>query len=180
MTQLLPPYTYGEGYITMDAHIEGLPPMLQLDGVEYQVKDEFHCSLVATKKIVPQLIEREHLSQSEAEGKAVQVASKLINEIKPTITQIGPEVRLADQPERNRRTIVVMVEVDGLEEVFRRLNQELDINLPTQTTHITVYTMNGLPIGIPSREALEEYTSVISSDRIPALAGALEAVKEKL
>ncbi len=162
--KLAHPYTYGKGYIMLDVQLTGLPSTLELTGTTYQVTPELHCSLIATKKIVPQLAELEGISATEAETKVTQLASQIINDINPSLRIIGPELRIADQPERDRRTIVVMTEVTGLAEVFRRLNEQLPLNVPTQTTHIALYALNGLPIGITSASELAEWTRPLTHE----------------
>jgi hypothetical protein len=161
--QLVHPYTYGEGYIMLDARLTGLPDTLDLAGTTYQAR-ELHCSLMATKKIVPQLAELEGISEIEAETKVAQTAIQIINDIKPSISSIGPEFRIADQPERDRRTLVVMTQIIGLEAVFGRLNEALHLNVPTQITHITLYALNGLPIGITNANEFATWTRPLTDE----------------
>ena len=169
ISQLAHPYTYGERTILLDAELAGLPGTLDLAGTTYQVKPELHCSLIATKKIVPQLVKRDGISEAEAESKVAQIAIRIINDAKPSIRSIGPEFRIADQPERDRRTIVVMTEVAGLEAVFSRLNGELRLNVPTQTTHVTLYALNGLPIGITNAIELVKWTRPLTDEETTQL-----------
>jgi hypothetical protein len=166
---LTSPYEYANGYISLDVPLIALPPAIDLGGTHYLVKPEFHISLIATKKITPLLISRDGISESDAEAKVANIACNIINDIKPKLTTIGTELRIADQPERSRRTLVVMADVSGLDEVFARLNHELRINVPTQVAHITLYALYGLPIGITSQDELKEKTRLLTDEETDEL-----------
>jgi len=162
VSSLFHPHVYKQQYITLEVPITGLPSTLELDGVTYQVKPDFHCSLVAVKKIIPVLVERDGIAELAAEAQITQAAFNIINDIQRVIANIGPEFRIVDQPERDRHTIVVMATVTGLGEVFNRLNQSLNLNVPTQTAHITLYARNGLPIGITNSDELARWTKPLT------------------
>jgi hypothetical protein len=164
MTELSAPYHYMLGYIVEPVQFIGIPSTLEINGVTYQSKVEYHCSLIAVKSIIPLVVAREGLAHDAAEALVMEVASKIVNEIRPSITNIGPELRLADQPDRDRHTLVVMVNVPGIEPVFSRLNQELRLQIPTQVTHITLAGVYGLPIGLPSADDLAKYTRLLTPD----------------
>jgi hypothetical protein len=162
MTQLSAPYIYGLGYIILPVHAGGLPANIEINQVTYQTKQELHSSLIAVKSIIPLIIERDGLTHDAAEALVVETATTIINDLRPVITTLGPELRLADDSARDRHTLIAMATIPALQTVFTRLSQELNLNIPTQIPHVTLACVYGLPIGIPDADTLAKLTRALT------------------
>ena len=173
MIHLAQPYIYADGYVSVDVSLPPLAPSIELGGTTYQAKSEYHCSLIAIKNIVPVVMEHEQSCETQAQIKVSGAALDIITVVKPTLSDIGPEFRIADHPARGRRTVIVMVRVAGLDQVFARLSQILGFNIPVQPTHITLYTLSGLAIGVTSPRELDRWTR-------PLTAGEARELQEQL
>lgn len=154
------PYAYETGYVAQ--HLGGpgaLPPVIHLAGVEYRVKPELHCSLVAVKNITPVLIQRGLMPVEEVEQRVTEIIASLITKHQPHLQQYLPEIRVAVKPEESKQSLIIMVRVNNLEEFYAELSATLQLEVPVQTPHVTLYTLpNGLGIGVNGQTQLEERT----------------------
>jgi hypothetical protein len=171
MMQVPAPYEYSRGYIIQRLGTnDALPPHLLLGGIDYIAKPELHCSLIAIKKLVPRLAEHEHLTEEVAEEKALTAAISALAQTRPTFKAYQPNVRIASQPGRDRQTVIIMAEVTNIEQTFSLLGKALDLEIPTQPTHVTIYTLeNGLPIGVTSPSELAEITRALTASETDQL-----------
>jgi uncharacterized glyoxalase superfamily protein PhnB len=179
MTSLDPAYKYHEGYITLTLPPPPhLPSSLILGDRHYVVKPEFHTSIVAVKLLVADIIERDHISEDEAEKRASEVAIAAVNRTKPTFIGYLNDVRLADKDPGDRHTVVVMASVTGLVDVFAEINHELELSRPVQQAHATLYTAeNRKTIGITSPAELSERTRALDPATRAELTSQLDPYK---
>jgi hypothetical protein len=145
-------YEYALGYILMPLPaIDSLPAEMQLSGRGYILSPHLHCSLVAVKRLAPLLVAGSHLTLEEATVRVADVALAAVHKHRPIFEGYLNEIRLADHPERDRHTLIVMARVNGLDKIFDDINRELKIDAPLQVPHVTLYTAaNGLAIGVTS------------------------------
>jgi len=163
MTTLATPYKYSQGYITYQLPmLPGLPDQVQVAGRTYRIKDELHVSLVKVLPATDQIAERDHLTLEAAEEVTSAVCFAGISKVKPEFDHYLNDVRLVDQPKRDRHTIVVMAKVTGLADFFDEINHELKLDLPVQVPHVSLFLENDLPIGITSPEALRKLTKPLT------------------
>jgi uncharacterized glyoxalase superfamily protein PhnB len=157
-------YECSRGYIiTRLPLLEGLHNNVTIAGRNYLVKPNFHCSLVAIKKIAPLVARLEGISQENAEERVTTITTEIVNRVQPKFSGYLNDVRLAEQPERDRYTIIVMAQVDGLPQVFAEINHQLNLDQPVQPAHVTLYTAaNELPIGATTPAELDAYTHALS------------------
>jgi hypothetical protein len=179
MTPLDPTYEYSQGYILMRLpKLNGLPETISLDSRRYVAKPGLHCSLVAVKKLVAQLIETDHMNTAAAEKRALDAATDAINHVKPTFTGYLNEVKLADQPNRDRHTVIIMADVERLEDVFREINEKLGLDQPVQPAHVTLFTAdNKLPIGATTPGELSDFTRPLSASVRAELSAQIDPYK---
>lgn len=146
-------HTHGRGYIILPIGMDEfqLPPSIEAEGLTLILKEEVHISLVSLKSILPVIretngeVEESHLVQDFLDFQQKEELSKyrLLNEL-----------RFVEREER--RTVVVMAEVVGLEELFGHYRAKYGVDIPTQPAHATLYTLQPeVAIGINSRAELE-------------------------
>lgn len=175
MPQLLEPYKYSKGYIIHRLNEIKLPATINLSGVEFIAKDPLHCSLIAVKKIVPIIMERDQTTEANTEEKVLEAVSTAIMKIQPHITGYLNEFRIAEKPDEAKRTVIVMAKVDGIEQLFIKVNEILNLEIPTQPTHVTLYTLaNGKPIGVTSINELADFTRPLTPAELITLRDQLD------
>ena len=70
----------------------------------------------------------------------------------------------------DRRSIVRMVELPGIEALFATLGHDLHYDIAVQPTHITLYTGgDGRGIGIPNNDQLAVITRQMTQDEVAEL-----------
>ncbi len=179
MTKLDPAYEYTQGYVlSWRPMIPGLPSRLSIDGHAYIVKPKFNCSLVAVKKLIPQIIERDHLSGEDAQKVVTDAVFTAVNTVKPEFQGYLNDVRIGDKPSEDKRSILVMVRVTGISEVFRQINKALNLHQPAQPVHVSLYTAeNGLPLGMTTPEELRSLSQPLTEGTRDELTKQLDPYK---
>ena len=135
----------------------GLPGTITLEGSVLSLKTEFHITLIDVKSIAS-LIDENNVAKTEDE---------IVEEFKDFIKQLPLEEHTILHSFRfvsrdTRKTIIAMAEVPHLSEFFDRLRQKYGKNLPSQPTHVTIYTLPpGGGIGILSQEELTRDSKLV-------------------
>ena len=141
-----------------------LPAMLTLGGCVFDVKSEFHVTMLGGK----QIRELGGSHALEAVGSCARDADF--------------SVRLGDAAWRvtkNRReSIILLCEVDGAEGFFRNLEAALSRPIERPPYHVTLYT-RGDPggIGVYTAEDLEKYACALDEQERAELATTLETLR---
>ena len=129
----------------------GLPPIaseITLGDQKFVVKDEFHVTLLWLPA-VQELVVKDKKSEEEL----LKTVVKIFHRTDVSFDQFLDDIRLAQH--KNAKTIVIMCRLKGIDQFFVELRKALKIDVPTQTTHVTLYTLeNGIPIGINNKEQL--------------------------
>ena len=157
-------HSQGGGYISLrNFNIHNVPEKISVDGYELFKKGEFHVSIMALKNLAPML------NAENPEQASEQLKQDFLEFVKThdvTDFRLTGEYRLVKRDERV--TVVAMVELKNIDELFDYLRSKHGIDFPTQPTHITMYTLQPeAGIGILSQDELIDSSSVID---IPALA----------
>jgi hypothetical protein len=143
-----------EGYIILSGiELPGLPDSISVDGYELQRKDEFHVTLVGG-------VASKSLPDSENSKATVKAAfDEFAKTHDLTQYELTDELRLLKRDDRV--TVVVMVKLPGIDELYEYLNAKLGTSLPVQPTHITIYSLDpNVGISLNSLEQLNETTVV--------------------
>ena len=165
-----PPLSFFDGIIAMPLEVEGLAPQLTFRGDTYYLKEEFHSTLIPVKYIVTLLPDRE----------TGQLSRQILEEVETARVQhepsfLGYRNELRHVRKDDRQSIVIMVDVANLEPIFERLRHKYHIEIPSQPTHVTLYTTwPSRGIGIPSQEALNTTTKEITGPGLEELKTAME------
>lgn len=143
------------GYILLSGiELPELPDAIEIDGYNLHKKREFHITLVGAKAL-------EYLCDIPSPVEAMQSAfAEFVKTYDLTQFNIRQEYRLAKY--KDRVTVVAMADIEGIDELFAHLNSTFQTNIPTQPTHVTLYSLDpatGIPIN--SANDLADYTQVV-------------------
>jgi hypothetical protein len=157
----------GYGYIRLeDLKLGELPKSITVDGSELVIKPEFHISLVWVGSL------KEMVNEPDKE----KVKKEMIEEFEDFTKQntmtdfvLTKELRLVRK--EDRKSVIAMAEVPGIDAFFERLSRKYDVNLPVQPTHITLYTLptDKIGIGILSYGELDAYTETIDLPNLQSI-----------
>ena len=148
-------YLYSKGYIHLPTKNKGaLPKAINIDGNQLSLKSSFHVSLLCIKNI---------LAKNKIDNLEQDILNsfcKFVSGNDISFTKFNGEFRFVEFEER--KTVIARCDVSNLEKFSQQLSQELDIEIPTQPTHITLYTFQtNVGIGINSFEELDKKSRVI-------------------
>lgn len=140
--------------------IEGLPSEIEVLGMRWRRKREFHLTVLVDRVLDSLSREREGLWDS-----VTGIASG--RELGPI--EAGEEVRRVTHPDRPElQTLIVMAACPGLEELYEDLNRALGTSLEPPPAHVTLYSTDPSEgIGIVDGSELDQ--------RAPALGVAEQA-----
>ena len=151
-------HSQGGGYISLrNFDLQKVPEKISIDGYELIKKGEFHVSIMALKNLAPML------NAENPEQASEQLKQDFLEFVKThdvTDFRLTGEYRLVKRDERV--TVVAMVELKNINELFDYLRSKHGVDFPTQPTHITMYTLQpDTGIGILSQDELESSSSVV-------------------
>jgi hypothetical protein len=157
-------YPHARGSVLVPLALSGLPQTIEADGETWAVKEEFHVTAAHT----PSLAQRAGVTHDRAwEELSAALADRRVG-----LVRVGDELRRAR--DRDERTILVMVHVDGLTDLYSDLSRRLGASLPPPPTHITLYTRpGGKAIGIHDDSDLHSLTEPLSGARAAEVRGAM-------
>ena len=162
-TMITPYHNHNNGYISLIIRdLVVSPNEITVGQKTLYRKSEFHVSLLALKNLLP-LINAVDASVSEDD----LVQDFLGYQRNFELSEYGLTSQLRYVMRAERETVVVMVDVPNLDGLFKELREKYRLNLPTQPTHVTLYTLQPEKgIGILSSGELERDSKPIE---IPGL-----------
>ena len=145
-------YPHAPASVLVPLALFGLPERIDVRGTTWAVKEEFH----VTAAHAPWLAQRAGVSLDHAWR---ELAAALEGRRAGPV-RVGDELRQVREDEE--RTLIVMVRVDGLGELYAELSGRLGAPLAPPPTHITLYTRpGGEAIGIHDESDLRSLTEVL-------------------
>lgn len=162
--KLLPEgYRYEGGYVGLKLPLLHISPEIEIDGEKLAAKTEFHMSIFAVKRYAPILAKKIGVSFEEAEEKILEESNRLLIERPIAISGFKDEIRIAE--EQDKKTMIVMCTTDGTEDFFAGVRKSLDIEIPTQPFHVTLYKRpDGQGIGLASAQEVVEQTRLLTPE----------------
>jgi hypothetical protein len=154
-------YMYGKkSYIIMPLPFFDLPETLDVEGYTLLRKSSFHVSLLYVKDLVSIYEVSKSNVVGSADSKNGNIEQSILDcfcrSVKSTdidFVKFTGEFRLAKDGERV--TLVALCEVSGLKELSESFKRDLNIEIPEQPTHVTLYTLQpDIGIGLNSPEAM--------------------------
>lgn len=162
-TKLPEGYGFGSGWIGLPYGMPTIAPTIEVDGEELAAKPEFHMSILSVKKYAPILAEKLGIILEKAEEKILEESNRLLIEKPISISEFMDELRVAE--EREKKTVIIMCKTNGTDEFFVGMRKALEIEIPTQPFHVTLYTRpNGPGIGLSSAQEVAEQTRLLTGD----------------
>ncbi|MGB3023607.1 MAG: hypothetical protein WBB39_02260 [Candidatus Saccharimonadales bacterium] len=158
-TMITPSHNCDDGYIAL-ANIElaNVPKTIAVGPYSLTKTSEFHVSLMALKHLAP-IINPENPTQAVAQ--LVDDFVQFTKSIPLTTLELTTEFRIVRRAERV--SVVVMIEVPGIDALFDTLRSKYSPTLPTQPTHITLYTLQpNTGIGLFSTDEVARDTQVVT------------------
>ncbi|MDB5190101.1 MAG: hypothetical protein JWN49_427 [Parcubacteria group bacterium] len=150
-------HAYGQGYLALPISLEGLPPRLQAGNLDLHAKATFHVSLMCVKNLI-----RKHGNNIEDE--ILGLFCSYTKEHEVNFVKYTGEFRFAETMER--KTIIALCEISNLDNFFRFAEQQLNISIPLQPTHVTLYTLQPeMGIGLNSADEMQQKTQPIEVPR---------------
>jgi hypothetical protein len=142
-------YPHARGSVLVPLALFGLPERIEVRGVPWALKDEFHVTAAHT----PWLADRAGVSLERAWDEL----SAALEGRRAGPVRVGDELRLVRDGEG--RTLIVMAGVDGLGALYAELSGRLGAPLAPPPTHITLYTRpGGQGIGVHDESDLRSLT----------------------
>lgn len=149
--------------VQLDIALPALPEAIDVLGEHWVRKSEFHVTLIGPgQKLEVDLKSRDpSLSKRNAKALVKDAIDKTL-EGKSFRVVAQDELRIAQ--DKDRKTIVRMCQVEGVDDFFTDLSQRLGFPVEVPPTHITLYTLrNGWPIGIYNDEQLRKTTRKLTN-----------------
>ena len=151
-------YTFRDGTITLPVLFNNLPEEIEIDGYKLFLKSNFHISLVCLGKI----IEKHDISIPDFENLVIKDFCEFTKNNDISLVKYSGEFRFV--AEKEKRSVILMAEVSNLDKFFNILNQKYGLNVESQPTHVTLYTLQpDMGIFITDSKDLENLTKVIES-----------------
>jgi hypothetical protein len=136
-------FTYSKGYIGLPLEVGELPESIVVKGETLLRKTLFHVSLLCVKDLLAK--------KSDIEQEVLTAFCSFVLEKDIAFLRYTGEFRFAQDGER--KTLIALCEVAGLEAFFAGLSEKLGIDIPPQPTHVTLYTLQpDIGIGLNSLE----------------------------
>ena len=154
-------YAYERASVLVPLPFLDLPSELRLLGQDWQRKPELHVTAAHT----PSIAERIRGPLGLDAGAAVGAAWAALRDA--THSHAVGEIVVSDQYRHVRRdadrTLIVLCQVEGLDELYRHLGETLGAELEAPPAHVTLYTRpGGEGIGLHTRAELERDTCALS------------------
>jgi hypothetical protein len=157
-------YPHARASVLIPLALHGLPEEISALGETWAVKDEFHVTAAHT----PWLAQRAGVSIDHA----WDALSAALEGRRAGPVRVGDELRLVRDGEE--RTLIVMVRVDGLADLYTELSGRLGASLAVPPTHITLYTRpGGEGIGVHDETDLHSLTTVLAGHRAAEVRAAI-------
>ena len=160
---ITPYHSHSYGYIFLVIKdLTDLPTKIEIDGKTLFKKEEFHVSLMALKHLVP-LINAGTNNVTEDD----LVQDFIDYQSTADLSQFQPTNEFRYVKRDGRETVIAMVNVPNIEGLFERLRIKYCVDIPTQPTHITLYSLRpDASIGILSQFELERDSKQIELPKI--------------
>ena len=143
-------YIADEGYIVLPLNIgRELPPHLVHDGAHFEIKHEFHVSILSYHDF-PELVQ----------DKVKEEFSKFAVDHPIEFSDWSDEYRLVKKD--SQQSIIQMCHVTNLKKFIDHLDEKLHLEIARPPSHVTLYVSNSeRGIGINSQAELERFSEVI-------------------
>ena len=128
-------YAYRKETIALPLSLKGLPEQIAIGDLSLMRKSSLHVSLVCVGRLVTKhKIQDPHFEQAVIDDFCDYSAAHDVSFVK-----FQNDFKLVAQHER--RSLIVMCEVSGLDGFFSLINKKYQLKLEPHPTHVTLYTL---------------------------------------
>lgn len=130
--------------LAMNLSVGKFPESLEFESEKFVVKPEFHITLLSVQYIA------EIIDKNDAEKLQFEIVDefyKFTEEFPLTEYKLLNDIRLVTVGDH--KTIVILVKLKNIEKLFGSLEKKYQKTLPSQPTHITLYTLSTDIFGVP-------------------------------
>lgn len=153
-------FYHHEGYLWHVLPVEeftDLPETIELEGEELNKKQEFHVTVANVRAMAQEIAEHD----TDVESVEIAIQKLLTEYIQGNpISFEGFEEDLRLAITGDRKSIAARCRMSGVEGYFNLIEREYEKKFPLQPAHVSIYTVNGMAVGINSNEQMESYTKV--------------------
>ena len=151
-------YAIERDVVLIPLTLVGLERHLELLGLPWQRKHEFHVTAVSARRLVD-------LAGRDLDAVWHRVEASVLGQEIGEVSLRMRELRLVN--EEDERTLVVMADVEGLHELYESLSRRLDTEIPPPPAHVTLYTRpGGKGIGLHDGTDLRELTRPLTGAEV--------------
>lgn len=139
-------FAYSKGYTGLPVDLNNIPETVSVEGETLRRKSSFHVSLICVKDILSK--------NPDVEQKAIDAFCSFAEKNDVSFIRYTGEFRFAQHNEK--KTLVALCEISNLLELSENLGSKLGMLLPSQPTHVTLYTLQpDAGIGLNSHADME-------------------------
>lgn len=143
------------------------PGKFSANNVDWNPKDEFHITMFFTDSYQDRIKQVHGLSNKKARDKAKEAMQKAVEGIAFKVKRTN-NYRLIEKD--GKKTIIELVDVEGLNEFYSRLEKELGIGTINKVPpHITIFVAQETSIGLTSQKDLEQYGRELTQEELDNL-----------
>jgi hypothetical protein len=153
-------FKYNKGYLALPIRLDSdkLPKTLFAENTALSIKTSFHVSLMCIKNV------EENTDIENIAAKITNLFCEFIENHEIHFENFTGIFRFTERDEDGRKSLVGMCNIKNLNNFFDKVNTDLELNIPYQPTHVSLYTLNlDEAIGLNSQEDIEAMTKDVSS-----------------
>jgi|AntRauTorckE6833_2_1112554.scaffolds.fasta_scaffold07670_4 hypothetical protein len=153
-------FYHNEGYLWHILPIEAfsdLPEKVEVRGEEFQRKQEFHVTVANVRAVA------QEIAQKNEDVESIEVSiQKLLTEYiqSNTIHFEGFEEDLRLAITEERKSVAARCRMSGIEGYLDLIKEKYGKEFTLQPAHVSIYTVNGMAVGINSDEQIESYSKI--------------------
>lgn len=153
-------FYHQEGYLWHILPVEAfadLPETVELAGEKFYKKQEFHVTVANVRAMAQEIAE----SGDDIEGIETAIQKILTGYLQSNSIRFEgfeDDLRLAISDER--KSIAARCRMSGLEGYFDLIKKQYGKEYPLQPAHVSIYTINGMAVGINSDDQMQAYDKV--------------------
>ena len=156
-------------YFSLPVSLDGLPQTVRALGERWQRARRLHVSVFSPDRLAPIIGRQLGLPEDKTCQRLARARPLVLEARLRVVGELGP-LRVARRGDR--ASLLAMVNVIGLDGLYRRLSQQVGCALPCPPAHVTLYTLPGRKgIGLASQEELELASRALTAAEVQQLRG---------
>lgn len=146
-------------FVLPTAGFTNLPETVDVGGYSLAKKSEFHVTVINARKIAREIAKGDPVETERMERELQTLLSEYLRDHRIEFVRFEEDLRLATAG--GLVSIAARCVMNGVEGYFDMIRQRYGIVVPSQPTHVSIYTLPGTgAVGIDSKEEMEHFTKV--------------------